>query len=90
MIMNMIDFDMDVLQAISSPRISFVEPDGIAVGERIPAQVRRELAAMGHNLRTAGGLGSAHALTIRYNRRGTPTGFTGAADPRGGGLARGY
>ncbi len=90
MIMNMIDFDMDVLQAISAPRISFVEPDAIAVEERIPAQVRSQLAAMGHNLRTTGGLGSAHALTISYNRRGTPTGFTGAADPRGGGLARGY
>lgn len=90
MIMNMIDFDMDVLEAITAPRISFVEPDNLAVERGISSRVRRELTDMGHNVDVAGGLGCAHALTIEYSARGIPVRFTGAADPRGAGLAKGF
>jgi gamma-glutamyltranspeptidase/glutathione hydrolase len=90
MVMNLIDFQMDIQQAIAAPRISFAEPDVIAVEGKIPEAVRQELIAMGHKIRVAEGLGNAHGLTIEYDARGKPTRFTGGADPRGEGAAVGH
>lgn len=89
MVMNLIDFDLDVQQALAAPRISFIEPDILAVERRIDETVQRELAAMGHNVQTYTSLGNAHALTIEYGPDGRVLRFTGGADPRGEGLARG-
>jgi gamma-glutamyltranspeptidase/glutathione hydrolase len=88
MVMNLIDFRMDIQQAISAPRISFVEPDVIAVDDGVPEPVRKELTAMGHNIRVRS-LGNAHGLTIEYDPMGKPIRFTGGADPRGEGVASG-
>ena len=90
MVMNLIDFKMDVQQAIAAPRISFMEPDTLAVEETISEDVRRGLEAKGHKLRVVRSLGNAHALSIDYDSRGHVRGFSGAADPRGAGLAKGY
>lgn len=89
-VMNLVDFRMDVQQALDAPRISFAEPDVLAVEEGIPEAVRQGLAARGHNLRVVRGLGNAHALTIEYDTGGRIRGFSGAADPRGAGRAKGY
>jgi gamma-glutamyltranspeptidase / glutathione hydrolase len=88
MVMNLIDFDMDIAQALAAPRISFEEPDGLAVERTIPQEVRDRLAAMGHKLLVVGSLGNAHGLAIQY-RDGHPVRFAGAADPRGRGKAAG-
>jgi len=90
MVMNLIDFDMDIREAIAAPRISFIEPDVISFGEGIDESVVATLRSYGHNIRTGGRLGMAHGLTIEYDRRGRPVRFTGAADWRGPGLAKGY
>jgi len=45
MIMNMIDFRLDVQQAIAAPRLSFVEPNITAVDDGVPESVRRALTA---------------------------------------------
>ncbi len=90
MAMNLIDFGMDIQAAISTPRVSFVEPDLLAVEEGIPPAVREGLRAMGHNLRVARGLGNAHGLTITWGEAGGPAGFQGGSDPRGIGTAKGY
>jgi gamma-glutamyltranspeptidase / glutathione hydrolase len=90
MVMNLIDFGMAIDEAIAAPRISFVEPDVLAVEEGIPAGVRDALAAMGHNVRAVRALGNAHGLTIQYDSEGKPVRFRGASDPRGAGAARGY
>ena len=90
MVMNLLDFGMDVQQAITAPRISFVEPDVLAVESRIPQSVRDELAARGHKVRAVKQLGNAHGLTVEYDAAGRPVRFTGASDPRGEGLAAGY
>jgi gamma-glutamyltranspeptidase/glutathione hydrolase len=89
-VMNLIDFKMDIAAAIASGRISFAEPDVLAVETRIPEEVRVGLAALGHNVRGVLGIGNAHGLTIEYDGRGRPVRFFGAADPRGRGLAEGY
>ena len=88
-VINMIDFRMDIQQAITAARLSFIEPDIIAVDEGVPESVRKELAAMGHNIITRR-LGNAHGLTIEYDSKGKPSRFTGGADPRGEGAAIGY
>jgi len=90
MVMNLIDFDLDIQQAIAAPRISFIEPDILAVEDRIPESTQDELAAMGHNIQAYKSLGNAHGLMIEYGPDGTPIRFTGGADPRGEGMARGF
>jgi gamma-glutamyltranspeptidase/glutathione hydrolase len=90
MITNIRVFDMDVQQAISAPRFSFVIPDLLGVEPQIPASVQAELEALGHNLYVDEfGFGNAHGLAIEYGGEGTPNRFTGGADPRGEGVAAG-
>jgi gamma-glutamyltranspeptidase/glutathione hydrolase len=90
MIMNVVDFGMDIQQALAAGRISFVEPDQLAVEPSIPEPVRRELAARGHQVKPATALGNAHGLTIEYDPTGKPIRFQGGSDPRGQGSALGY
>jgi gamma-glutamyltranspeptidase/glutathione hydrolase len=92
MVMNLIDFGMDIQKAISSPRVSFSEPDRIRVEEGISQQVIDRLRTVGHKIEVvpvSRGLGNAHGLTILYGKDGKPEKFQGAADPRGNGLAKG-
>jgi gamma-glutamyltranspeptidase/glutathione hydrolase len=88
MVMNMIDFQMDVQQAIAAPRLSFVEPDISAIEEAVPEATRKELADMGHKVQVMR-LGNAHGLTIEYDAKGRTQRFTGGSDPRGEGAALG-
>ena len=91
MLTNLIDFDMDIQQAISAPRISFASPNALVVETGIPQSVRDGLSSLGHNVRTDElGLGNAHGLTIEYDAQGRPVRFTGGSDPRGEGAAAGY
>jgi len=89
MVMNIIDFGMDIQSAVAAARISFIEPDWIAVEPGIPETVRTELTEMGHKIRETQGLGDAHGLIIDYDQKGKPVRFTGGSDPRGQGLAKG-
>lgn len=89
MVMNLIDFGMNLQEALAAPRLSFIEPDIISVERGVPESVREVLKAMGHNIRL-GGLGNAHALAILYDKKGRPVSFQGASDPRGQGMALGY
>ncbi|MDP8939861.1 MAG: gamma-glutamyltransferase family protein [Actinomycetota bacterium] len=91
MLMNHIDFGLDIQQSISAPRIAFVEPDSLAIDGDLPAPVQNELASLGYTLFVDEyGLGNAHGLTVEYDNAGEPTRFTGGADPRGGGVAVGF
>jgi gamma-glutamyltranspeptidase/glutathione hydrolase len=91
MLMNVIDFDMDIQRAVASPRFSLIIPDLLTVEEEIPLPVRDELRAMGHRVYAIESeLGNAHALTIEYSSEGEPVRFAGAADPRGEGAAIGH
>ena len=90
MVMNLIDFEMDIQKAISAPRISFIEPDYIAIESEISSEIQKRLEEKGHKIRTRGSLGNAHGLTIKYDSKGKPIKFNGGSDPRGNGLAKGY
>lgn len=89
MIINVVEFGMDISEAIDAPRIAFVEPSTLIVEPEIEPSVREQLAAMGHEIRVRS-IGNAHALAIEYDENGRPDRFIGAADRRGGGLAMGF
>jgi hypothetical protein len=89
MIMNAVDFGMEIARALAAPRISFIEPAAIAVEPGIEESVRAALVAKGHKLVERRALGDAHGLTIEHDRSGRPVGFTGGTDPRGEGVAEG-
>jgi gamma-glutamyltranspeptidase/glutathione hydrolase len=93
MIINLVDFDMDIQQAIAAPRISFIAPNSYAVDADMPASVQDGLEAKGYDVYVEEyGLGNAHGLTIEYGpgKAGKLTRFTGGADPRAEGIAIGY
>ena len=90
MVMNLIDFGMNIQEAIAAPFISFYEPDWLLVEKRIPQQVQDELAKMGHKVRPVDGLSNAHGIAVEYDAKGRPVRFSGGSDPRGEGLAAGY
>jgi gamma-glutamyltranspeptidase/glutathione hydrolase len=89
MVMNLIDFDLNIQEAISAPRVSFVEPNTLVIENQISDQVADALKLLGHRIRR-GGLGNAHGLTLEYNTQGKVIRLTGGADPRGDGVAKGF
>lgn len=89
MVMNILDFGMNIQDAIAAPRIAFAEPNLLAAEDNLPNAVVEELRARGHLVVRQRALGNAHALTIEWGPGGRPVRFTGAADPRGAGLAEG-
>jgi gamma-glutamyltranspeptidase/glutathione hydrolase len=89
MIMNLIDFGMSIDEAIQAPRISFVEPNIIAVEEGVSDKVFNSLKKMGHEVERTRALGNAHGLSLKY-KNGQFVGFEGGADKRGEGSAAGY
>ena len=89
MIMNLIDFNMTIEEAIQSPRISFIEPNKIVIENEIPKSVFEGLQKMGHEVDRTQALGNAHGLSFHY-KDGQFIGFEGAADKRGEGSAKGY
>ena len=90
MVINLIDFGMNIQEAIASPLISFYEPDWLLVEKRIPQTVRDELARMGHKIRAVDGLTNAHGIALEYDKKGKPIRFYGGTDPRGEGKAAGF
>ena len=90
-LLNMIDFGMDVQQAIEAPRWSTrsfpaspfphtMYPGDLTVESRVPEAVRQTLVAKGHKLRVAGAwtMGANAAIVVDQK-----TGFLSAgADPR--------
>ena len=88
MVMNLVDFKMNIQQAIAAPRISFMEPDVLAVEQAIAAPTRSALEARGHKLRLVQALGNAHGVMIERDASGRITRFSGGADARGAGSAR--
>ncbi len=89
MLINLLDFEMNLDQALAAGRVSFIEPDQLAVERRIDEDTQEALRQLGHDVRLVDSLGNAHALSVTYGEDGQPVAFYGAADDRGTGLAAG-
>jgi gamma-glutamyltranspeptidase/glutathione hydrolase len=91
---NILDYGMDVQEAIERPRFVYgpLDPgdirDHVRLEGRVPAESREGLARRGHQLLPVSDwflrMGHAHAVSLRD---GT---LRGAADPRGDGAAIGF
>jgi len=87
-ILNVIDFDMNIQEAVDAPRVHHQWLPDTLFYERFafPADVQIRLKEMGHSLSRYSGY-SSEAHAIRILRNGT---VTGAADPRFEGVASGF
>ena len=97
-LLNLIDFEMPVQQAIEAPRLAleaapnFYKPGAaitVTIESRVPAATIDALRAMGHTVEVVPGWGSlGHMQVIRIDgKTGT---MTAGADPRRTGYAMGY
>jgi len=86
-ILNVIDHDMSMTEAVSARRIHHQwKPDNIqAEAGAISPEVRKALEAMGHKIASRGSIGRVDAILVR------PDGsLEGAGDPRGDDWAGGF
>ncbi|MEO0729889.1 MAG: gamma-glutamyltransferase [Pseudomonadota bacterium] len=82
-ILNVIDFDMSALEAVSAPRFCTTS-DTIDITNRILRKTEKQLSAMGYPVRRAAfGFGFAGVHAVRK----TSEGLDGGADPGRDGLA---
>lgn len=89
-VINLVDFEMDLQAALDAPRIAFVTPRWLLVEAEMPESVRGELAAVGHQIpKWKGALGRANALQVSYTAEGVRGQFIGASDRRANGYALG-
>ena len=89
LVVDLIDFEMAIQEALDVPRVAFSEPDVLLIDQRVPEEIRQQLATMGHNVRETSGVGLPHGLRIQYDASGDVSLFFGAADSRGIGKAIG-
>jgi gamma-glutamyltranspeptidase/glutathione hydrolase len=87
MVIQLLDFGRSLQEALDTPRMAFAEPDRLLVEEAFGEEAIAALEALGHAVATTRSLGLAHALEIERGADGRPTGFRGAADRRGVGVA---
>jgi len=79
-IVNSIDFDRPVAQAVAAPRVHHQwRPDAVLVEPGVPAATRRALEKLGHKVEAGPLFGAANSIAV------TPEGFVGAADSRAAG-----
>jgi len=85
-ILNIIDYDMDVSEAVSVPRVhSQWLPDvTMAEPEAVSDSVRKELESRGHKIILRNNIGSANGILIKED------GYYGGPDPRLENAAIGY
>jgi gamma-glutamyltranspeptidase / glutathione hydrolase len=84
--LNLVDFGMDLQQAIDAPRFRHLSGLRVALEAPIGGDVRRALAALGHDIadESAVSFGGAQAV-LRL-----PRGWAAGSDPRKDGMAAGH
>ena len=89
-LLNVLEFGMNVQQAIDAPRFRYMTERNVQMEEHFPAQVRQEMVARGHMVEVlekwSMTVGGAQGIMVD-NEQGT---FQGGADPRRDGYALGW
>jgi gamma-glutamyltranspeptidase/glutathione hydrolase len=90
MLLNALDFGMNVQEAIEAPRIRVFEGRHVDIEDRVPGDVRAELTALGHSLTVLPpfhwGVGGGQGI-YHFPEGGA---FAGGADPRRDGYVMGW
>lgn len=94
-LVNLIDFGMNMQDAVSAPRFAYGGPQETGtsitpiwiIEDRVPAAVIEKLRSMGHEIRVVPSEGGAVNGVFRDPKTGM---LTGGADPRGRSYAIGY
>lgn len=85
-IVNVIDFDMNIQAAVNAPRVHHQWlPDAIRLEPGISPDTIRLLEAMGHTVEIKSVMGAANSILVDIDN----TTFHGAGDPRRSGIANG-
>jgi len=91
LIVDLVDFDLSLQEAIDAPRF-YCHTDTIYLEARIPDEVQIALEEKGHPLSRKGAydlyFGGAHVIQI--TKMEGEISYLGVADPRRGGQAAGY
>ncbi len=82
--LNLVEFGMDPQEAIDAPRFRHLAGRTVAI-ENLSESVGRELAALGHDLRSSAGVAFGGGQAIMKLARG----WAAASDPRKDGMAAG-
>lgn len=81
-IINVVDFGMNIAEAVAAPRIHHQwQPDVLVMEEGVSPDTRMKLTGFGHRLVPGATSGSAQSILV------APQGLQGAADPRQRGTA---
>lgn len=83
--LNLLEFGMDLQEAIDAPRVAHASGKRITVEDPIPEAVRRKLEELGHEVGTAGRLSYGGAQAVMK----LPRGWAAGSDPRKDGHAAG-
>jgi gamma-glutamyltranspeptidase/glutathione hydrolase len=83
--LNLVDFGMDLQQAIGAPRFRHFDGTNVAI-EELPDSVAAKLTAMGHTLRDPVGISFGGAQAVMK----LPRGYAAGSDPRKDGMAAGH
>lgn len=84
-ILNVIDFGMNVNEAVSAPRFHHQwVPETLFIEKDMPLDVRQALTAKGHTLQLGSSESTVQAILAQGGR------LTGASDPRKGGMPAGH
>lgn len=90
LVTNVLDFGMDVQEAIEAPRFRYFEGRRVTMEERFPQYVRRALEELGHEVEVlepwSMSVGGAQGIAVD-EESGM---FQGGADPRRDGVALGW
>jgi gamma-glutamyltranspeptidase/glutathione hydrolase len=84
-LLNLLEFGMDLQEAVEAPRFRHYNGTTVAV-ENLPADVADKLRAMGHVLRDPAGVSFGGAQAVMR----LPRGWAAASDPRKDGMAAGH
>lgn len=88
-VLNLLEFGMEMQEAIDAPKVTFIEPNSLAIENEVDEATFKALQKRGHNVKRINRIGNAHGLRILYDDQGRISGYQGGADKRGEGLAKG-
>lgn len=89
-LVNMLEFDMDAVDAVNKPKFHHQWlPDVVSVEKDFPETVKEQLSAMGYDIKDRGAIGRTEVIQVKKTPAGQRA-IIAVGDKRGDDDARGY